>query len=83
MDTTTCTKISHGQRLSIKLPSLNHGLLSHNFTAGSVRGYAAENGDDVGAWVERAQRLGHSLYYVFNEGFVITARRQEVVERTV
>lgn len=72
-----------GDRIAVKLYGFRGTLSNYadNFTVGSVASYAAENGEDVTEAVERAERLGHSLYYAFNEGITITAHRQVPVER--
>lgn len=82
--TPTVHKLTAPARIAVNLPHYRGGrsAYSDSFTFGSVAEYAARYHEDVDAAVERSTRLGHDLYYAFNEGVMLTAHPQEVIERT-
>jgi len=75
--------LRHGDRISIRMKNYRGERNSYadNFTVGSVAGYAEEYKEDPQPAIDRALRLGHKLYYAFNEGVMISAHPLERPER--
>ena len=51
------------------------------FTVSSVAAYAAKCNEDVEAAVALSKERGEALYFAFSEGILITAHKQEPVQR--